>query len=132
QPVGPWDPMDDHVVGRGADHGRKAVVAQEIRRGPALFEDLPRHRVDLERGHAGLGRGPRGLVHLGHHLAGLAHLGQLAFVAPHGTEGRRAWRWASIAPTTRRVTESGEPVPLIWTSLSRSSYHSMSGAVCFS
>ena len=83
QAVGARDAVDDHVVGRGADDGREAVVAQEVRGGAPPLEHGPGHGVELGRGHPGLGGGPGVLVHLGHHLAGLAHLGQLLVVAPH-------------------------------------------------
>ena len=116
--VGAGDAVHDHVVGRGADDGREAVVAEEVRRGAPALEHGAGHGVELERGHPGLGGGPGGLVHLGHHLARLAHLVQFFVVAPHRYSFRsfRFWRWASMAPTTRRVTASGEPVPLMVTS----------------
>ena len=131
--VGAGDAVDDHVVGRGADHGREAVVAEEVRGGAPALEDLAGHRVELGGGHPGLGGGPGGLVHLGHDLAGPAHLGQLLGVAPHrrlpllvlpaAGAGRR-WPRPPGA-----VTASGEPVPLISASRLRSLYQSISGAV---
>ena len=118
--VAAGDAVHDHGVGRGADHGREAVVVEEVRGGAPALEHLAGHRVDLGGGDPGLGGGPGGLVHLGHHLAGLAHLGQLVVVAPHREPAPASGAAASMAPTTRRVTASGEPVPLISTSRLRS------------
>ena len=95
---------------------------------PRALQHGPGHGVELGRGHAGPGGGPGRLVHLGHHLAGLAHLGQLLVVAPHRSP-LSCWRLVSMAPTTRRVTASGEPVPLMRTRRSRSVYQAISGAV---
>ena len=83
QPVVAGDAVDDHVVGRGADDGREPVVAEEVRRGPPALEHLSGHGVELVGRHPGPQRRPGGLVHLGHHPPGPAHLGQLVGVAPH-------------------------------------------------
>ena len=75
--------MDDHAVGRGADDRGEAVIAQEVRGGAPALEHGPRHGVELGRGHPGGRRRPGLGVHLGHHLAGPAHLGQLLLVTHH-------------------------------------------------
>ena len=131
QHVAARDAVHDHGVGRGADDGREAVVAEEVRGGAPALEDLAGDRVQVGGGDARLGGGAGRLVHLGHDLAGAAHLGQLVVVPPHwvSVSSLSFWRRVSMAPTTRRVTASGEPVPLISTRRLRSLYQSSRGAV---
>ncbi len=50
---------------------------------PRRLEHLAGHVVELPGRHPGPQRRPGGLVHLGHHPPGPAHLGQLVGVAPH-------------------------------------------------
>src|SRR3954468_6109842 len=71
------DAVDDDVVGRRADHGREAVVVEEVRAGAAEIEHLTGDRVEIEGGHARLRGGDALLVHLGDHPARPAHLGDL-------------------------------------------------------
>ena len=66
--------VDDHVVGARADHRRKAVVVQKVRASVSLGEYLGREFVELSRRDPGSNGRSRDLVHLGHDLAGLAHL----------------------------------------------------------
>ena len=84
QDVAARDAVDDHGVGRGADDGREAVVAEEVRGGAPALQHLAGDRVQVGGGDPGLGRGAGLLVHLGHDLAGPAHFGQLVVVSPHG------------------------------------------------
>ena len=121
--------MHDHRVGRGADHRREAVVVEEVRAGATPVEHLAGHPVDLGGRDPGADGGPGGLVDLGHHPPGLAHLGQLLGGASHQNRPPRRRR-SSTALTIRRVTASGVPVPGHRSAAgSRSRYHSMSGAV---
>jgi tetratricopeptide (TPR) repeat protein len=83
QHVGPGDAVHHHLVGRRADDGRIAVVAEEVGAGAPAVEHLAGHPVEGGGGDAGLGRGPALLVHLGHHPPGLPHLGQLLVRPPH-------------------------------------------------
>ena len=124
------DPVHDHGVGRGADDRREAVVAEEVRGGAPALQDVTGDLVELQGGDTRPGGGAGRLVHLRHDLAGPAHLGQLGLVAPHrAPRSFSCWRSVSMAPTTRRVTASGEPVPLISARRRRSLYQVSSGAV---
>ena len=104
------DAVDDHRVGGGAHHGGKAVVVEEIGGRAPPFEHLAGHPVDVGGRDPGADGRPGGLVDLGHHPSGPAHLGQLARrCASSGLI--RFCRCCSITLTIRRVTASGDPVP---------------------
>ncbi len=81
----PWtgDAVHDDLVGRGADHGRVAVIAEEVRLGSPAFEHVPADLVELRGRHPGTDRRPDAIVHLGHHPAGLAHHRDLVGRLPH-------------------------------------------------
>ena len=115
--VAPRDAVHDHGVGRGADDGREAVVAEEVRRWrpgaraprgppyPARRSSRPAWR---RRGSPRASR-PRP-------CRPGASWPARPRCASRQRRTLRRWRWSSMAPTTRRVTASGEPVPLISTS----------------
>ena len=114
------DAMDHDIVGRGADHRGKAVVAEEVRRRSAPLEHPSAHPVEIERGDTGTNDGADRLVHLGDHLAGAPHGGHLGPAAPGEPVHARAARCRmSMAATSRVVTSSGEPTPSTTTSSPR-------------
>ena len=140
QDVVPGDAVDDHVVGRGADHGREAPVVEEVGLGPPPVEHLPGHprraRPWSPRAWPPPGwprasrpppvppvaswRSPRASsssVHPSHRP-----------VRRHRDPPRR-WRLSSTARMIRRRTASGDPIPLTLASWPRDEYQSIRGAV---
>jgi hypothetical protein len=67
------DAVHHHVVAAGADHGRVAVVAEEVRPGAPAGQHLAADPVQVEERHPGAQRGADGRVHLGHHPPGPPH-----------------------------------------------------------
>jgi hypothetical protein len=69
------DAVDDHGVGRSADNRREPVVAEEVGTSAPLLQYLAGDLVDVAGGDTGPDDCPSGLVDLGNHPPGLAHLG---------------------------------------------------------
>ena len=97
------DPVDDHRVGRRADHRGEPVVVEEVGARPATVDDVGGDLVQLLRRHPRGDRGPRRLVHLGDDPAREAHLAQLVGVAAHqactaSTTSQSRWNTSSTVP----------------------------------
>ena len=87
------DAVDDDLVGRRADHSRESVVVEEVRAGVAPLQHLAGDPVEFGRRGPRLGGGDALLVHLGHHPAGAAHLGQLVCASTHWAVASDGSRW---------------------------------------
>ncbi len=127
------DAVDDHVVGRRADDGRErrgagaAAVVQEVGPGAAALDDLAADPVELAGGDPGADGLADLLVHLGHDLAGAAHLRQLLGRPAHRQAPAGSARAASMTLTRRSKTSSSVPTPSTSTSRSRSPNQFSSG-----
>ena len=111
------DAVHDHVVRRGADHRREAVVAEEVRAwrpgGRCTSRPMASSSRVVTPGRDG---GADALVHLGHDPSGPAHdrdLGRRCAAprpsGPSSSDGPQTVARASTASMRRSSTSSGSP-----------------------
>ena len=94
----PRDAVDHHLVDRGAQHGRVAVVAEERRLALELLEALVRDVVQLPGRHAGLRGGLERVEDVGDdqvRLAKLRDLGGALELDRHGVASSSVLRQLS-------------------------------------
>src|SRR5205823_11598158 len=72
-PERPRDPVNDHVIRRGADRGRIATVALEGRLAALSPDELVGEGIELLRGHARVCSLADQSKHVGHDGAGAGH-----------------------------------------------------------
>jgi hypothetical protein len=92
------DSVNDHLIHRRADHRRKTVVTEEVRRGAPPIEDVAGNDVEVAGRHARAYGLSNRVVHLGHHTPSATHGLQLISSSPHQATGHRTS--PGSAPTT--------------------------------
>lgn len=79
--------MNNHIIGRGTDHCRKPVIAEEVRSGPSFRDDIATNSIKLRCAHARSHRGPDAFMHLSNDSTRLAHTAKFRRGSPrHGCQ----------------------------------------------